>query len=63
MHDYWESRSFDSTDLCRQTDASAFSLLSRLGIAFLPRRNVFNFVAAVTLHGKGEFGLGAQLVI
>ena len=28
----------DSTDLCRQSDVSAFSMLSRLVMAFLPRR-------------------------
>ena len=24
IHDYWENHSFDSTDLCQQTDVSAF---------------------------------------
>ena len=35
--DYWKSHSFDYTKLCWQIDASAFNMLSRLVIAFLPR--------------------------
>ena len=38
IHDYWKDHSFDYTDLCQQSDVSAFNMLSRLVIAFLPRR-------------------------
>jgi len=45
MHDYWKNHSFDQTDLCRQSNVSAFFFISllfnmlspRLVIAFLPR--------------------------
>ena len=45
IHDYWRNRSFDLTDLCWQSNVSAFffflsllfSMLSRLTTAFLPR--------------------------
>ena len=36
-HDYWKNHSFDYTDLCWQSNVSAFNMLSRLVIAFLPR--------------------------
>ena len=36
-HDYWKNHSFDQTDLFRQCNVSVFNMLSRLGIAFLPR--------------------------
>ena len=37
VHDYWKNHSFDYMDLCRQSDVSAFNMLSRLVIAFLPK--------------------------
>ena len=36
IHD-WKSHSFDLMDLCQQSNVSAFYMLSRLVIAFLPR--------------------------
>ena len=35
IHAHWKNHSFDSTDLCQQSDVLAFN--SRLVIAFLPR--------------------------
>ena len=37
IHDYWKKHSFDSMDLCQQSDISAFNILSRFVIAFLPK--------------------------
>ena len=37
IHDYWKNHGFDYTDLFRQSDVSAFNMLSRLVMAFLPR--------------------------
>ena len=37
IHDYWKNRSIDYMDLCWQSDVSAFNMLSRFVIAFLPR--------------------------
>ena len=37
IHDYSKNHSFDYTDLCWQSNVSAFYMLSRLVIAFLPR--------------------------
>ena len=37
IYDYWKNHSFDCMDLCRQSDVSAFNMLSRFLIAFLPR--------------------------
>ena len=37
--DHWEDHSLDYTDLCWQSDVSAFKSLSRFVIAFLPRSN------------------------
>ena len=37
IHDYWKNHSFDLMDLCWQSNVSAFSMRSRLVIAFLPR--------------------------
>ena len=36
-HDYWKNHSSDWKDLCWWSDASAFTMLSRFVIAFLPR--------------------------
>ena len=37
IHDYWKNHSFDYTALCQQSDVSAFNMLSRFVIAFLPK--------------------------
>ena len=37
IYDYWKNHSFDYMDLCRQSNVSAFYMLSRFVIAFLPR--------------------------
>ena len=41
IHDHWKNRSLDQTDLCWQSNVSAFNMLSRLVITFLPRISVF----------------------
>ena len=42
IHDYRKNHSFDYTDLCQQSDVSAFNMLSRLVIAFLIAQLVKN---------------------
>ena len=37
IHDYWKKHSFDYTDLCWQSNVSAFYMLSRFVTAFLPK--------------------------
>ena len=37
IHDYWKNHSLDEMDLCWQSNVSAFYMLSRLVITFLPR--------------------------
>ena len=37
LNDYWKNHSFDGMDLCWQSNISAFNMLSRLVISFLPR--------------------------
>ena len=37
IHDYWKNHSFDYTGLCQKSDVTAFYMLSKLVIAFLPR--------------------------
>ena len=37
IRDYWENHSFGYTDLCWQSNLSAFNMLSRFVTAFLPR--------------------------
>ena len=37
IYDYWKNHSLDCTDLCRQSNVSAFNMLSRSVIVFLPR--------------------------
>ena len=37
VRDYWKNHSFYCTDLCPQSDVSAFTTPSRFVIAFLPR--------------------------
>ena len=36
IHDHWEDHSLDYTDLCQQSNVSAFNALARFVIAFLP---------------------------
>ena len=38
IHNYWKKHSFDYVDFCQQSDVSAFSMLFRFVIVFLPRR-------------------------
>ena len=37
IHEYWKNHSFDYMDLCWQSNVSAFNMLLRFVIAFLPR--------------------------
>ena len=37
IHDHWKNHSLDQTELCWQSNVSAFYMLSRLVISFLPR--------------------------
>ena len=37
IHDYWKNHSFDYVEICWQSDGSAFIMLSKFFIAFLPR--------------------------
>ena len=37
MHDCWEHHSLEYMDFCQKSDVSAFNMLSRFVIAFLPR--------------------------
>ena len=36
IQDYWKNHSFDYMDLCLQSNVSAFNMLSRFVIPFLP---------------------------
>ena len=38
IHDHWKNHSFDYTDVGWQSDVSAFNILPRLAISFLPRK-------------------------
>ena len=37
VHDYWKNHSFDTTNLCQQSDSLLLNTLSQSVIAFLPR--------------------------
>ena len=37
IHDYWKNNGLNEMDLCWQSNVSAFNMLSRLVITFLPR--------------------------
>ena len=51
VHDYQKNHSFDYRDLCRQSDVSAFNMLS----SFSSKEQAsFNFMAAVTIYN--DFG-------
>ena len=41
INDYWKNHSFDYTNLCWQSNASVFNILSRLVIAFPARASIF----------------------
>ena len=52
-HDYLKNHSFDTTDLCQQSDSlTLIHTLSRYAIVFLLSREQvsFNFVAVVKAH-------------
>ena len=49
-HDHWKNHSFDSTDLCRQSNVSAFEYAVTVCHTFSPKEQAsFNFMAAVTI--------------
>ena len=54
VHDNWKNHILDSMDIYWQSNVSAFYMLSRLVIAFLPRSKHLNFTAAITICS--EFG-------
>ena len=50
IHDYRKNHSFDSTDLCWQSNVSAFEYAVKVGHNFSSKGQVsFNFMAAVTI--------------
>ena len=50
IHDYWKNHSFDSTDLCRESNDSAFQYAVEVGHNFSSKEQAtFNFLAAVTI--------------
>ena len=55
IHDYLKNHSLDKTDLCQQSNVSAFNKLSRLVIVFLRRSKPLNFMAEVTICS--DFGV------
>ena len=53
IHDYWKNHSFVYSDLCQQSDVSAFQYVSDVYVCYSisPEEEVpFNFMAAVTVH-------------
>ena len=55
IHDYWKKHSFDSMDLCWQSNASAFSYAVQVGHSFSSKEQVhFNFMATVTICSDME---------
>ena len=51
IHDYWENHSFDYTDICWQSDVSAFNMLSRFIVPFFPRsKHLLISWLVVTVH-------------
>ena len=55
MHEYWENRSFDDMDLCRQSDVSAFQyVVSACHRSSSKEQMSFSFMTAVTIHS--DFG-------
>ena len=53
VHDYWENHSFDSLDLCQQSESLLFSTRSRLVIPS-KEQVFFHFMAVIIIHG--DFG-------
>ena len=55
IHDYWKNHTFDYTDLCRQSDVSAFKYVVYICHSFSYKEQAsFNFMAAITIHS--DFG-------
>ena len=55
VHDYWKNRSFDYTDLCWQSDVSAFEYVVQVCHSFPSKEQVsFNFKAVVTICSDFE---------
>ena len=58
--DYWKDHSFDCTNLCQQSAVSAFNMLSRFVIAFLPRSyGMITHVEPYVLECKVKCTLGS----
>ena len=54
-HDYWKNHSFDQTDVCQQSNISAFQYAISVGHSFSYKEQVsFNFMAAVTICSDFE---------
>ena len=50
IHDYWKNHSLDSTDLCWQSNVSAFQYAVYVGHSFSSKKQTsFNFMGAVTI--------------
>ena len=55
IHDYWKNHSFNETDLCWQSNVSAFEYAVYIGHNFSSKEQAsFNFMAAVTIYS--DFG-------
>ena len=55
VHDYWKSRSFDGTDLCRPSDVFAFQQAIQICNSFSSKQQApSNFMGEVTIHS--DFG-------
>ena len=50
QYDYWKNHTFDSTDICQQSDVSAFEYAVKVCQSFPSKKQVsFNFVTAVSI--------------
>ena len=50
IHEHWKNHSFDWTDLCWQSNVSAFEYAVQVGHSFSPKEQAsFNFMAAVII--------------
>ena len=57
IHDYWKNHSFDYSDLCQQSDVSAFYYVLQVCRSFPSKEQVsFNLMTSVTLRSDS----GAQ---
>ena len=55
IHDYWKNHSFNSMDLCRQSNVSAFEYAAQFGHSFSSKEQTsFHFTGAFTI--SGDFG-------